>query len=63
MIWKFFEIFNKFGEFIEIDVQIQKVQGQKLASSVCARPLDDLHRVSSAYPVIFSERICMGTNT
>ena len=48
--------FEKIEEFIEIDEQGQKVQGQDLASSVHARPLDDLHRVSTAYPVISSER-------
>ena len=48
--------FEKIEEFIEIDEQGQKVQGQDLASSVHARPWDDLHRVSTAYPVISSER-------
>ena len=47
---------EKIEEFIEIDEQRQKVQGQDLASSVCARPLDDLHGVSSAYLVISSEK-------
>ena len=34
--------FEKIEEFIEIDEQGQKVQGQDLASSVHARPWDDL---------------------
>ena len=39
----------KTDEFIEIDEQGQKVQGHDLASSVHARPLNDLHRVSTAF--------------
>ena len=42
--------FEKIKEYIEIDEQ-EKEQGQNLA-----RPLDDLYRVSTAYPVISSER-------
>ena len=48
--------FEKIEEFIEIDEQQQKVQGQDLASSVHARSQDDLHSILTAYPVILLER-------
>ena len=46
----------KIEEIIKTAEQGEKVQGQDLASSVCARVLDDLPRILAAYLVISSEK-------
>ena len=47
---------EKTEEFFETDEQEQMVQGQDLASSLRATPWDNLHRVSTTYPLVSSER-------
>ena len=57
------KIFEKIEEIIKTDDQGEKVQGQDLASPVCARVWDDLPRVLAAYVVIFSEKPSGTKNT